>query len=84
MEDLEQQVRQQVYTEALASGRVPSASALAGTLASDVSAVRERQHFQVHRDLFRVRVRAAFVQHDADLRAPAGIVAALRGRVVGG
>jgi len=40
MEDLDQRVRQQVYTEVLASGRVPSSSALAATLANDVSAVQ--------------------------------------------
>lgn len=40
MEDLDQRVRQAVYTEALATGRIPSSAELAATLSREVSAVQ--------------------------------------------
>jgi hypothetical protein len=40
MEDLDQRVRQAVYTEVLASGGVPSSAVLAAALASELSGVK--------------------------------------------
>jgi Alkylmercury lyase len=40
MEDLDQRVRQQVYTEVLATGRIPTSAELAATLTSEPPAVQ--------------------------------------------
>jgi len=40
MEDLDQRVRQEVYTEVLATGRIPASAELAAALTSEISAVQ--------------------------------------------